>query len=145
MIASFGNLLELETAYPDLITSDSPTQRVGAPPMDELTKVPHEKPMLSLDSITDREDVLAFDARMRRELETEDITYTAEPKFDGLSVELVYDHGAFVRGSTRGDGRTGEDVTVNLADYPRPSLAIAARPRPSVSSCRAGRSVHAAG
>lgn len=110
----FHELLELETAYPDLVTSDSPTQRVGAPPKDELTKVSHEKPMLSLDSITDREDVLAFAARMRRELETEDITYTAEPKFDGLSVELVYEHGAFVRGATRGDGRTGEDVTVNL-------------------------------
>ncbi len=110
----FRELVELETVYPDLITSDSPTQRVGAPPIDELTKVPHEKPMLSLDSITDREDVLAFATRMKRELETDHIVYTAEPKFDGLSVELVYDQGTFVRGATRGDGRTGEDVTVNL-------------------------------
>ncbi len=110
----FCELVDLEAAHPDLVTDDSPTQRVGAPPLDELTKVPHEKPMLSLDSITDQEDVRAFDARMKRELETEDIVYTAEPKFDGLSVELVYDQGRFVRGATRGDGTTGEDVTINL-------------------------------
>lgn len=110
----FRELVELETAYPDLITTDSPTQRVGAPPKDELTKVLHEKPMLSLDSITDRQDVQAFDTRMRRELETDRVVYTVEPKFDGLSVELVYEQGKFVRGSTRGDGRIGEDVTVNL-------------------------------
>ena len=85
-----------------------------APPIDELAKVPHEKPMLSLDSITERKDVLAFDARMKRELETDQVVYTAEPKFDGLSVELVYDRGTFVRGSTRGDGRIGEEVTANL-------------------------------
>ena len=110
----FRELVALESEHPELITSDSPTQRVGAPPIDELAKVPHEKPMLSLDSITDREDVQAFDTRMKRELESDHVTYTVEPKFDGLSVELVYDQGKFVRGSTRGDGRIGEDVTVNL-------------------------------
>ncbi|MCW5799841.1 MAG: NAD-dependent DNA ligase LigA [Nitrospira sp.] len=110
----FRELVDLETAHPELITPDSPTQRVGAPPLDELNKVTHEKPMLSLDSITDQKDVLAFDSRMKRELESKRIVYTAEPKFDGLSVELVYDKGRFVRGATRGDGRIGEDVTVNL-------------------------------
>lgn len=110
----FRKLVEIETAYPDLITTDSPTQRVGAPSLDELLKVSHEKPMLSLDSITDQEDVIAFDTRMKRELETDRIVYTSEPKFDGLSVELVYDQGRFVRGATRGDGMTGEDVTINL-------------------------------
>ncbi len=110
----FRELVDLETAHPDLVTGDSPTQRVGAPPLEELTKVSHEKPMLSLDSITDQDDVRAFDARMKREIETDQIVYTAEPKFDGLSVELVYDRGAFVRGSTRGDGLVGEDVTINL-------------------------------
>ncbi len=110
----FRELVDLEAAHPDLVTGDSPTQRVGAPPLDELTKVPHETPMLSLDSITDQEDVRAFDARMKRELETEHIVYTAEPKFDGLSVELVYDQGRLIRGATRGDGTTGEDVTINL-------------------------------
>ena len=110
----FRELVDLETAHPDLITADSPTQRVGAPPLSELTKVSHEKPMLSLDSIVDQEDVRAFDQRMKRELETDQPVYTAEPKFDGLSVELVYDQGRFVRGATRGDGMIGEDVTVNL-------------------------------
>jgi DNA ligase (NAD+) len=110
----FRELVELERANPDLVTPDSPTQRVGAPPLDELTKVSHEEPMLSLDSIVDSSDVMAFDQRMKRELGVPSVEYTAEPKFDGLSVELVYDHGLFARGATRGDGTTGEDVTVNL-------------------------------
>lgn len=110
----FRELVDLELANPDLVTPDSPTQRVGAPPLDELTKVLHEQPMLSLDSVLDRAEVLAFDQRMKRELDTPSVEYTVEPKFDGLSVELVYDHGLFMRGATRGDGTTGEEVTVNL-------------------------------
>jgi len=110
----FRELTQLEQAYPDLITPDSPTQRVGGTPLGELEKVRHDQPMLSLDSIVDRADILAFDQRMKRELRAEEVPYTAEPKFDGLSVELVYERGAFSRGATRGDGTTGEDVTVNL-------------------------------
>ncbi|MGH7164206.1 MAG: NAD-dependent DNA ligase LigA [Nitrospiraceae bacterium] len=110
----FRELSDLEAAYPDLVTPDSPTQRVGAPPLDELTKVQHERPMLSLDSVADPEEVLAFDKRAKRELGLETVHYTVEPKYDGLSVELVYDNGGFVRGATRGDGTTGEDVTINL-------------------------------
>ncbi len=110
----FRELEALEAAHPDLITPDSPTQRVGAPPLDTLTKVAHERPMLSLDSLMDPEEVRAFDKRVKRELEREEVEYTVEPKFDGLSIELVYDHGRFSRGATRGDGTTGEDVTINL-------------------------------
>jgi DNA ligase (NAD+) len=110
----FRELLDLEQDHPELVTTDSPTQRVGAPPLASLTKVPHEQPMLSLDSIVDQEEVQVFDQRMKRELETPSVEYSAEPKFDGLSVELVYDHGIFTRGATRGDGTTGEDVTINL-------------------------------
>jgi len=110
----FQELTQLERAHPDLITPDSPTQRVGAPPLDELGKARHERPMLSLDSLVDPQDVLAFDQRMKRELNRDQVGYTADPKFDGLSVELVYDRGVFVRGTTRGDGTTGEDVTLNL-------------------------------
>lgn len=110
----FRELLDLELKYPDLVTTNSPTQRVGAPPLDELGKVPHERPMLSLDSLMEPDEVLAFDQRVKRELDTDQITYTVEPKFDGLSVELVYDRGIFVRGATRGDGMVGEDVTMNL-------------------------------
>lgn len=110
----FRELVELEQVHPELVTPDSPSQRVGAPPLQELVKVPHEQPMLSLDSIVDQSEVQAFDQRMRRALETPSVEYSAEPKFDGLSVELMYDHGIFTRGATRGDGTTGEDVTVNL-------------------------------
>jgi DNA ligase (NAD+) len=110
----FRELADLERAYPELVTPDSPTQRVGAPPLDELGKVQHERPMLSLDSLVNPDEVLAFDQRMKRELGTDHIEYTVEPKFDGLSVEIVYDHGTFVRGSTRGDGTVGEDITINL-------------------------------
>lgn len=110
----FRELVELEQAHPELVTPDSPSQRVGAPPLQALLKVPHEQAMLSLDSIVEASEVLAFDQRMKRELEALSVEYSAEPKFDGLSVELVYDHGVFTRGATRGDGTTGEDVTVNL-------------------------------
>jgi DNA ligase (NAD+) len=126
----FRELQDLESVHPDLITPDSPTQRIGAPPLDELKKVRHERPMLSLDSILDREDVLAFDKRMKKELEQEPIDYTVEPKFDGLSVELVYEGGTFVRGSTRGDGTTGEDVTINLRTMR--SLPLHLLPEPSL-------------
>jgi DNA ligase (NAD+) len=110
----FRELVELEQTYPELVTPDSPSQRVGAPPLQELAKVPHEQPMLSLDSIVEEREVQAFDQRMKRELETPSIDYSVEPKFDGLSVELMYEYGVFTRGATRGDGTTGEDVTVNL-------------------------------
>jgi len=110
----FRELIELEQAHPELVTPDSPSQRVGAVPLQELVKVPHEQRMLSLDSIIEQSEVQAFDLRMKRELETLSVEYSAEPKFDGLSVELMYDHGIFTRGATRGDGMTGEDVTVNL-------------------------------
>lgn len=110
----FQELVELEAAHPDLVTPDSPTQRVGAAPLAELGKIQHERPMLSLDSLVNPEDVRSFDLRMKRELGVQAVEYTVEPKFDGLSVELVYDRGRFVRGSTRGDGNTGEDVTANL-------------------------------
>jgi DNA ligase (NAD+) len=132
----FRELSDLEAAHPDLVTPDSPTQRVGAPPLDELEKVPHERPMLSLDSLLNLDDILAFDKRMQKELGESRVGYTVEPKFDGLSVELVYERGSFVRGSTRGDGTTGEDVTVNLrtlrslplhlqsATHPPPRLVV---------------------
>lgn len=124
----FRELIDLERLHPELITPDSPTQRVGAPPRESLTKVPHEQPMLSLDSIVDQGEVEAFDQRMKRELETPSVEYSAEPKFDGLSVELVYDHGIFTRGATRGDGTTGEDVTFNLRTIRSLPLQLHAQP-----------------
>ncbi|HEC94859.1 MAG TPA: NAD-dependent DNA ligase LigA, partial [Thermoplasmatales archaeon] len=107
-------LKKLEEVYPDLVTPDSPTQRVGGFPAEEFKTVTHTKPMLSLDSAFTESDVRRFDERVKRELGVESVEYVAEPKLDGLSVELVYENGVFVRGSTRGDGVNGEDVTENL-------------------------------
>ncbi len=107
-------LQQLEEMYPEFITPDSPTQRVGAPPAEEFKTVAHLKPMLSLDNAFNEEEMRRFDERIKRELGKENVIYTAEPKLDGLSVELVYENGVFVRGSTRGDGYNGEDVTENL-------------------------------
>ncbi len=110
----FRELQALENQYPDLRTPDSPTQRVGGAPLAQFSKIPHEFPLLSLDSEMDEESVLAFDQRVCRELDVNQPSYTAEPKYDGLSVALTYDNGIFVRGATRGNGAIGEDVTHNL-------------------------------
>jgi DNA ligase (NAD+) len=113
--ALFHRLLEIEEAHPELRTPDSPTQRVGAAPSEEFTSVRHSIPMLSLGNAMNEEEAVQFDARVRRYLGSDEaFTYVAEPKLDGLSVELVYEDGIFTLGSTRGDGTTGEDVTANL-------------------------------
>lgn len=116
--SQYDKLLEelkvLEEKFPQLKTSDSPTQRVGALPQDEFKTVPHVKPMLSLDGTTEEEEVENFDRRVREGLKEETVSYVAEPKFDGLSIELLYENGILVRGATRGDGTNGEDVTQNV-------------------------------
>ncbi|MBI5709330.1 MAG: NAD-dependent DNA ligase LigA [Candidatus Eisenbacteria bacterium] len=110
----FRELQALEEQFPDLRAPDSPTQRVGGALREAFKKVRHVRPMRSLDSLMEKDEVLEFDARVRKGLEVEEVTYVAEPKFDGLSVELVYEDGVLQRGSTRGDGETGEDITENL-------------------------------
>ncbi len=110
----FRELEDLERQFPESITQDSPTQRVGGTPLSQFQKVQHEFPLLSLDSEVTEESIRAFDERVCRELGEELVSYSAEPKFDGLSVELTYEQGVFVRGATRGDGSIGEDVTHNL-------------------------------
>jgi DNA ligase (NAD+) len=110
--ALFTRLQELEDEF-GIQTEDSPTRRVGGEPLDELGTVEHVAPMLSIDSGGEADDVREFDARVRREV-GEDVRYVCEPKFDGLSVEVVYEDGEYVRAATRGDGRTGEDVTENV-------------------------------
>src|SRR5919109_4861845 len=108
-------LQELEAAFPDLVTPDSPTQRVGAAPLEEFGTVLHSLPMLSLDNAFSAREVREFDGRIKRQLGRADpIEYVAEPKIDGLAVELVYEGGLLVQGSTRGDGVRGEDITQNL-------------------------------
>ncbi len=108
-------LQEIETAHPELVTPDSPTQRVGATPLKEFGTVTHNVPMLSLANAMDEEELKEFDQRVKRALSTTaDIEYVFEPKIDGLAFEAIYENGVFVSGSTRGDGVTGEDVTQNL-------------------------------
>jgi DNA ligase (NAD+) len=107
-------LQALEQQYPDLCTPDSPTQRVGAPPLKAFGEVRHEMRMLSLDNAFSDEELGDFDRRVRELLETETVDYAAEPKLDGLAVSLLYRDGVLVRAATRGDGSTGEDVTQNV-------------------------------
>jgi len=110
----FRELQALESEHPELVTPDSPTQRVGSTPSEGFEEVTHRVPMLSLANAFDDEDVAAFDRRCREGLEVETVEYAAELKFDGLAVTLAYADGIFVQGATRGDGNTGEDVTANL-------------------------------
>ena len=110
----FLRLLELERLHPEWVTPDSPTQRVGATPAAEFAAVEHRVPMLSLANAYSEEELRDYDRRMCALLGEPSIVYVSEPKLDGLSVELVYEKGSLVRGSTRGDGTVGEDVTANL-------------------------------
>jgi DNA ligase (NAD+) len=122
----FRELKDLEEAHPDLRLPDSPTLRVGGGMRVAFKKVPHAGPMRSLDSLMDRDEVLEFDGRVRKALGTDRVVYVAEPKFDGLSIELIYEDGLFVRGSTRGDGEVGEDVSENLRTIRAVPLRLAA-------------------
>jgi DNA ligase (NAD+) len=112
--ALLGRLSALEAAHPDLVTPDSPTRRVGAAPLPGFGPVVHSLPMLSLANAFDQGDLKAFDRRVRNLVPGEEIAYVLELKIDGLSVALRYEDGLFVRGSTRGDGTAGEDITENL-------------------------------
>lgn len=107
-------LKDLETSFPDLQSPDSPTLRVGGEPLPFFEKVVHKTPMLSLGNAFNEEDIRDFDRRVRQAVGNQDVRYVAELKIDGLAVSLHYENGLFVRGATRGDGTTGEDITQNL-------------------------------
>jgi DNA ligase (NAD+) len=111
----YDQLKALEDEHPDLITPDSPTQRVGAPPSEKFQKFEHPTPMGSLDKVTDEGGLLKWAEDVRKRLDSdEQVAFVIEPKIDGSAINLVYENGAFVRGATRGDGIQGEDVTPNL-------------------------------
>ncbi len=111
----FRRLLELEEQYPELVTPDSPSRRVGGAPLAGFEEVRHVHPMLSLDNVFSADELAEFEEKVQRYLKsTEPITYIAEPKMDGLAVELVYDQGVLVTGATRGDGLVGENITPQL-------------------------------
>jgi len=106
-------LIELEAAHPELVTTDSPTQRVGGEPLTELTPVRHAVPMMSIDNTYSEEEVRAFDERVRKGLGGETPRYVLEPKIDGASVSLRYEQGRLVLAATRGRGNVGDDITAN--------------------------------
>jgi len=111
----FRRLLALEKKHPELVTPDSPTQKVGGPPLERFSTVQHSLPMLSLNNAMDPQELVEFEERIQRFLKhNESIDYAVEPKIDGLAVEIVYVNGKFTVGSTRGDGINGEDITANL-------------------------------
>lgn len=130
-------LRELEEAYPELVTPDSPTQRVGGAPVEAFAQVRHRVPMLSLDNAFTREEVVAFDRRVRERLETErEIHYACEPKLDGLAVSLTYRRGSLEIGATRGDGAVGEDVTHNIRTIKSVPLRLAGKGFPDMLEVR---------
>ena len=112
--ALMRELQELEAKHPELVTPDSPTQRVGAPASNRFAPVEHARPMLSLSNAFDEAELRAFDQRVRKGLGRDDVDYVCELKIDGLAINLTYQDGKFVQGATRGDGSVGEDVTANL-------------------------------
>ncbi|KAA0015838.1 NAD-dependent DNA ligase LigA [Salinicola corii] len=131
-------LQSLEAEHPDLVTPDSPTQRVGALPADRFREITHAVPMLSLDNAFNEEELRAFVKRAADKLEddVETLVFCCEPKLDGLAVSLVYENGQLVQGATRGDGRTGEDVTLNLRTIHSIPLKLRGKSVPSLIEVR---------
>lgn len=133
----FQALKDLEKQHPELITPDSPTQRVGAKPLKEFTQVNHEIPMGSLDNAFSEEDMLAFDKRIHQLLHTTDeIEYVCEPKMDGVAVSIRYENGRLVRAATRGDGETGEDITQNIRTIKMVPLRLRGNSIPKIVEVR---------
>ena len=127
---------ELEQQYPELITTNSPTQRVGSTPLDSFSEVQHEIPMLSLGNAFSEQDMIDFDRRIREGVEEKNVEYAAEPKLDGLAISLLYENGLLVRAATRGDGRTGEDVTLNIRTIDAIPLKLRGENYPAVIEIR---------
>jgi DNA ligase (NAD+) len=133
----YDELVELETEHPELVTPDSPTRRVGAPPSDKFEKLRHLTPMGSLEKVTTDEAVTKWVDDVRKRLGSDEpVTFVLEPKIDGSAINLVYEDGVFVRGATRGDGFQGEDVTPNLRTIKAIPLAMLADGAPSVLEVR---------
>ncbi|MBD3298845.1 MAG: NAD-dependent DNA ligase LigA [candidate division Zixibacteria bacterium] len=132
----FDRLVELENEYPEAVTPDSPTQKVGAEPSGTFESVRHHVPMLSLDKVTQEEEFLDFHKRVVKLLSGDEPTYTTEPKLDGLAVELTYEDGVLVVGSTRGNGTTGENVTANLKTVGSIPLRLMCKKHPSTLDVR---------
>src|SRR6267142_68572 len=128
--ALMRELQELEAKHPELVTPESPTQRVGAPASNRFAPVEHARPMLSLSNAFDETEFRAFDQRVRKGLGRDDVGYVCELKIDGLAINVTYQDGKFVQGATRGDGEVGEDVTSNLRTIKSIPLKLQGSPPP---------------
>src|SRR5881398_3756754 len=134
----FDELKALEEEHPDLITPDSPTQRVGAPPSERFRKVQHITPMGSLEKVSDDESLFKWAEDVRKRLDSDEpVAYVIEPKIDGLAINLTYENGVLTRGATRGDGVQGEDVTTNLRTINTVPLRMIGNDLPSLLEVRA--------
>jgi DNA ligase (NAD+) len=134
---SYDELVALETAHPELVTPDSPTQRVGAPPSSKFEKVRHLTAMGSLEKVTTDEAVAKWADDVRKRLDSEEaVAYVLEPKIDGLAINLTYENGILARGATRGDGEIGEDVTTNLRTIPSIPLRMLGADVPALIEVR---------
>lgn len=129
-------LKTLEESHPELITSDSPTQRVGGEPIKGFKSVKHIVPMLSMDNTYSEEELIEFDKRVRKNIPDENFEYVVELKFDGVSINIVYKNGKFINGATRGDGVTGDDVSVNLKTIKSIPLAMDGKNIPKAAEIR---------
>src|SRR5437588_12640400 len=133
----YDELKALEDEHPDLITPDSPTQRVGAPLSERFQKVEHLTPMGSLEKVTDDDSLFKWADDVRRRLDSDEpVAYVIEPKIDGLAGSLTYEDGLLTRGATRGDGIQGEDVTPNLRTIPTIPLRMLGRDLPRLVEVR---------
>jgi DNA ligase (NAD+) len=133
----FRELQALEAAHPELVTADSPTKRVGGAPVAGFREVRHLVPMLSLDNAFSADELIAFDRRIRERLQTEEaVDYSAETKLDGTAVSLLYENGRLVRGATRGDGETGEEITHNIRTIDSIPLKLRGDRRPALLEVR---------
>jgi len=134
---AFDELIDLEGKHPELVTADSPTQRVGAPASSKFEKVRHLTPMGSLEKVTTDETLVKWADDVRKRLGSDEpVAYVIEPKIDGLAINLTYEHGVFTRGATRGDGEVGEDVTVNLRTIPTLPLRLLGSASPKLVEVR---------
>jgi DNA ligase (NAD+) len=134
---AYDELVELEREHPELITSDSPTQRVGAPASEKFQKVRHLTPMGSLEKVTTDEALVKWAEDVQKRLDSDEaVAFVLEPKIDGLAINLTYEDGLFTRGATRGDGEVGEDVTVNLRTIPSIPLRMLGADVPSLIEVR---------
>ena len=134
--ALLRELQSLEEQYPELITPDSPTQRVGGKPLEGFAHVAHAVPMLSIENTYSADELREFDARVRRGLEDEEYQYVVDPKIDGVAVAIRYENGLLAQGATRGDGRTGDDITQNIRTVRNVPLKLHGRDWPRVVEIR---------